>query len=278
LLTVSELFGCVFGIAQMKHLPRMAQEIYERRKSGKPFPKIPDLPTTAGTLENLKIYFMAHVGLGSEILCDEKAKLYDTEEQCYELTEEGFELCESILTTEWPEWRMDKYVPVAQPVQDFVNYFNTVIGPRYNKEVTPLLVRELPSVSEILLPDDIDSLRKLPKRQFKEGTRKLVTHLRVERDPLLVRTAKRTFKHTHGHLYCEACSFNFKRTYGKRGEDFIEAHHKTPISTLIQAKVTEITDLAMVCANCHRMLHRRPWITVEELKELLKQVKQLAAG
>jgi 5-methylcytosine-specific restriction protein A len=35
-------------------------------------------------------------------------------------------------------------------------------------------------------------------------------------------------------------------------------------------RVTTLDDLAVVCANCHRMLHKRPWRTVPELRELLR--------
>ncbi len=33
---------------------------------------------------------------------------------------------------------------------------------------------------------------------------------------------------------------------------------------------TKIEDIAMVCANCHRMLHRKiPWLSIKELNKLL---------
>ncbi|UZW66371.1 hypothetical protein OC195_21405 [Priestia flexa] len=33
---------------------------------------------------------------------------------------------------------------------------------------------------------------------------------------------------------------------------------------------TKVEDIALVCANCHRMLHRqRPWLSISELKQLL---------
>ncbi|REJ16166.1 MAG: restriction endonuclease, partial [Bacillaceae bacterium] len=31
-------------------------------------------------------------------------------------------------------------------------------------------------------------------------------------------------------------------------------------------------DIVLVCSNCHRMLHRRrPWLTKEQLKDLIKK-------
>ncbi len=35
---------------------------------------------------------------------------------------------------------------------------------------------------------------------------------------------------------------------------------------------TKPEDITMVCANCHRMLHRkRPWLTIDELTKLIEK-------
>ncbi len=77
-----------------------------------------------------------------------------------------------------------------------------------------------------------------------------------ERDRALVATAKSQFLKKHGALFCTVCSFSFHRTYGTLGIDFIEAHHTKPISKRAGAEETKVEDLVMVCANCHRMIHR----------------------
>jgi 5-methylcytosine-specific restriction protein A len=72
------------------------------------------------------------------------------------------------------------------------------------------------------------------------------------------------------YLKCEACSFDFKATYGPRGARFIEAHHIKPVHTLVPGSKTRLEDLALFCSNCHRMVHvQRPWLTIQELKDLL---------
>lgn len=45
----------------------------------------------------------------------------------------------------------------------------------------------------------------------------------------------------------------------------------TPLSVSGPTK-TRLADLALVCSNCHRMIHRRPreWLTVEELAALVR--------
>ena len=33
-----------------------------------------------------------------------------------------------------------------------------------------------------------------------------------------------------------------------------------------------VKDIALVCANCHRMLHRkRPWLNMDDLKKVLSE-------
>ena len=64
---------------------------------------------------------------------------------------------------------------------------------------------------------------------------------------------------------------HFHATYGEVGRNYIEAHHTKPVSEMKEGEVTRVEDLAMVCANCHRMLHRRkPLLKPMDLKKLLK--------
>ncbi len=71
-------------------------------------------------------------------------------------------------------------------------------------------------------------------------------------------------------LACEVCDFCFASQYGERGVGFIECHHRQPLSSLSPGAATKLADLALVCSNCHSMLHRgRPWPSVEELRRLL---------
>ena len=65
-------------------------------------------------------------------------------------------------------------------------------------------------------------------------------------------------------------STDLSKTYGDLGEGFIECHHKVPVSELKPGAKTKLSDLAVLCANCHRMLHRRrPWLSVDELRRHL---------
>ena len=120
-----------------------------------------------------------------------------------------------------------------------------------------------PIESGILSEDDESS--------FPEGKKKYRQHRQLERDPKLAKKAKaRRFAQT-GKLECDVCEFDFFAIYGEIGHGFIEAHHKTPVSELDGVKKTKIRDLALVCANCHRMLHRgKSLMTVEDLRAIVK--------
>jgi 5-methylcytosine-specific restriction protein A len=89
-----------------------------------------------------------------------------------------------------------------------------------------------------------------------EDLRKLKQHKRVERNSRLARAAKRV----HGY-HCQVCGFNFEKVYGEIGKEFIEAHHLIPIAQLKgkKLKLDPRSDFAVLCSNCHRMIHRFPY-------------------
>ncbi len=106
---------------------------------------------------------------------------------------------------------------------------------------------------------------------FPEGKEKLRTHLQRERNPKVIREAKQRFKAKHGRLFCQACGFDFKNIYGDVGNDYIEGHHTKPVSNLSEGALTMIEDIALLCSNCHRMVHRkRPWLSMNDLQDILK--------
>jgi len=77
----------------------------------------------------------------------------------------------------------------------------------------------------------------------------------------------------HG-VSCVACGFNFEKAYGDHGKDFIEVHHIQALSTLDKAiMINPEVDLIPLCANCHRMIHRKKDQTLS-LLELIKLVNR----
>lgn len=114
--------------------------------------------------------------------------------------------------------------------------------------------------------DDLDEVSEAP-----EGRVLTRVHRTRERNRKLVETKKAKVFRASGKLVCEACDFDFEETYGSRGRMFIEAHHTKPVEGLGEEGKTHIDDLALLCSNCHRMIHvSQPWLSVEELRSILR--------
>ena len=107
-----------------------------------------------------------------------------------------------------------------------------------------------------------------------EGSCRWIKHFRRERNSKIVAAKKNQVIQATGSLKCEVCEFDFSERYGTLGEGFCEVHHKTALSTLEEETKTRLEDLAIVCSNCHRMIHRiRPMISVEDLRTTLAQTE-----
>lgn len=128
-----------------------------------------------------------------------------------------------------------------------------------NNDEHDALVESLPDIEELNLP-------------VVEGKKQLITHFRRERNQAIVAAKKKQVLTNHQTLQCEACGFDFQQTYGKRGYGFCEAHHTKPLGAEEGETQTSLSDLAILCSNCHRMIHREPMLTVEELRQLIAEV------
>lgn len=105
---------------------------------------------------------------------------------------------------------------------------------------------------------------------FEEGARSLRSHVALERSKELIKE----FKAQLADFSCSICGFDFERTYGTIGSRFIEAHHVEPLAQR-GVGLTKPEDLIGVCANCHRMLHRKwPSTDVGALKAMFAENKK----
>ena len=89
-----------------------------------------------------------------------------------------------------------------------------------------------------------------------EGHSRYREHLVRERSVRLANEAKIRDGYT-----CRICGINFEQLYGSLGRGFAEAHHVVPLGKLVKGRRNSAEDLATVCANCHRMLHRLPTVS-----------------
>lgn len=140
------------------------------------------------------------------------------------------------------------------------HYFNGVRKPSPQPVQPPAQGGSTTLAQEIVIEDD--------ESAFPEGKERYRLHRYRERDGKIAQRAKTQRLEQTGKLECEACNIDFHRVYGVIGHGFIEAHHKIPVSKLDGKKKTKIGDLALVCSNCHRMLHHDPTLpSVEQLKD-----------
>jgi len=101
-----------------------------------------------------------------------------------------------------------------------------------------------------------------------EGRRRLVLHLQRERNQTVVRNKKRQA----ARFDCEICGFTFGRAYGSAASDYCEVHHLLPLSKVEHSTQTRMEDLAILCANCHRVVHlQNPPYTLNQVREMLVQ-------
>lgn len=112
--------------------------------------------------------------------------------------------------------------------------------------------------------------------EFAEGRTVTEAHRRRERNPKLRKKLISKLRKT-GPLKCEICGCI--EVEDSLSESIFEAHHIVPLAAGAERK-TKITDLALLCANCHRMLHRaisakKRWIGISEARILLPTPKKL---
>jgi hypothetical protein len=103
-----------------------------------------------------------------------------------------------------------------------------------------------------------------------EGNRVLRTHFIRERDPSLGAAKRRTFIEQNGFLFCESCGIKETDFPKDLGQSCFEVHHLSPIGNREESQLTRLPDLAIVCANCHRMIHaKQTTLSLEEIKQRL---------
>lgn len=149
---------------------------------------------------------------------------------------------------------------------DHMEYFEKIQGLSKMKS-TRFVYQKYATINKSLQDEEFTD----EQESFPEGKEIYRLHRSKERNSKLIKRAKAEYKKNNPKLECQVCKFSFADVYGKIGCNYIEAHHLFPISELTEETETKIEDLAFVCANCHKMIHRiRPWLKPENLKNLLQ--------
>jgi 5-methylcytosine-specific restriction enzyme A len=110
--------------------------------------------------------------------------------------------------------------------------------------------------------------------EFAEGRLLTEIHVRRERSPK-VRQALIASRKKRGWLACDLCRWS----YGQEPEAFceaaFEAHHLLPLALLVEGRKTKLEDVALLCANCHRLIHRaisleKRWLSLAAARTILR--------
>lgn len=124
---------------------------------------------------------------------------------------------------------------------------------------------------ERIVAEDLEALQ-AEEASFQEGEKKQRFTNYYERNPKL-RAAVILYHGTR----CSVCGFDFEATYGEHGKGYIEVHHLHPVSKLTKrTSVNPKTDMTVVCANCHRMIHRKKdgVLSLEQIRSIVQNPKR----
>jgi 5-methylcytosine-specific restriction enzyme A len=137
--------------------------------------------------------------------------------------------------------------------------------PKRTKELTQLIKAGIQIVSEV--PEDSPTYE-----VFAEGRVVTETHLRREREPRL-RDRLLSDRRSKSALRCEMCGREPEVSDAALSESIFEAHHIIPLSVGAERK-TKLSDMALLCACCHRIIHKAiaikgTWLSVEQARALV---------
>jgi hypothetical protein len=100
-----------------------------------------------------------------------------------------------------------------------------------------------------------------------EGDPRMFFHVRRERDPSLAEAKREAARAAEGRLECEACGFTTQAIFPGLNGEVCEIHHRLPLAEAPEPLTTRLEDLAVLCATCHRAIHRtNPLMTIDQFR------------
>jgi hypothetical protein len=127
--------------------------------------------------------------------------------------------------------------------------------------------------------EDVDAVEDALTRCFAdaadlEGTKTEALQLRTKRSRKLRDLALQA-----ANNICCVCRRDYSKVLAGRGVRVLQVHHRQQLSARKAPAITKLSNLAVVCANCHLLLHLDPRkaLRVEELREMLEADGSLKA-
>jgi 5-methylcytosine-specific restriction endonuclease McrA len=119
---------------------------------------------------------------------------------------------------------------------------------------------------EVIL-ENLESALDPDSLSYSEGAAAYARHLKRERNAALVAYLKSQARASNSYR-CFICTFDFDKTYGI---EYIECHHTIPVSAMTAGEKTRPEDCVLLCANCHRAVHKqKKCLLKSELHAILK--------
>jgi putative restriction endonuclease len=133
-------------------------------------------------------------------------------------------------------------------------------------------VSEIGSDSVELIKKDLEGDEVIEKYEpdFVEGGKRYVTHLVSERSREVV-----SFLKSNGRFECEICKLDFRVKYNV---EYIEAHHKVAVSTLPSGTKVTANDFALLCSNCHSVVHVHMRNSSDTYREIKRKIQHTIGG
>jgi 5-methylcytosine-specific restriction protein A len=104
--------------------------------------------------------------------------------------------------------------------------------------------------------------------EIREGRLIYRVHRGRERNPALRTRKLRQVMRAGLEPVCEVCGLSPHRVFGSGFGTVLECHHLRPL--LLGQRATRLSDIALVCATCHRAIHAKGLLTtVSELRDAL---------
>ena len=118
--------------------------------------------------------------------------------------------------------------------------------------------------------------------EFAEGRILTEIHKRRERAPNVRKRLMASRRRTGGGLICDMCRSRSTSGDRKFEDATFEAHHVIPVSMTMERK-TRLKDMALLCANCHRLLHRaisveKRWLSISEGRQIVGLLGEHTSG
>lgn len=124
------------------------------------------------------------------------------------------------------------------------------------------LDKKLKKSIDMNLMDDVEYENIDIEETFSEGEEITKVVKMRKRNNKLRKLKLKSFEREHGKLYCEVC--------GIEESIVLDVHHdKVRVSEMGENHITKLSDLRVLCANCHRMIHAKG-ISVDKFIEEIR--------